>query len=272
MISAPRESYEKFHYGLRPSKQVERKLLVEALHNLVRAGYAISDYVYLGFGSVYYIDFVLFHKYLYIDKMICVEKTDRPKRMRFNKPFKFIRVRMSYVSQVVNELDPNVQYLVWLDYDYTLNGSALQDVMGFLQRLSRGSVFLLTVDADVKLPNRADNQKYSERERLRRLLAYFREQFEPYYECKVQASDLTDLDLPRLFVRILKSHIQSVMSDRPGLTFHQLFNCVYADGATMLTYGGVIDAPDAANRLNAINIYNSFVTKSDDPVQVSVEL
>ena len=77
-------SFEKFHYLLRPSKQVERKLLIETCHRLARANYRVSEYTYIGLGSVYFVDFVLLHRYLYIDDMICVEREAIPKRMKFN--------------------------------------------------------------------------------------------------------------------------------------------------------------------------------------------
>ena len=48
----------------------------------------------MGFGSAYYVDFVMFHKYLFIENMVCVEWSEIPKRMRFNKPFNFIKLRM----------------------------------------------------------------------------------------------------------------------------------------------------------------------------------
>ena len=62
------ESFEKFNYLLRPSKQVERKLLIETMHHLAASGYPIYKYTYVGLGSIYYADFMLFHKYLYINK------------------------------------------------------------------------------------------------------------------------------------------------------------------------------------------------------------
>src|SRR6478672_6193590 len=95
------KSFEKFDYLLRPSKQVERKLLIEALHHLVECGYPIYNYTYVGLGSVYYADFVLFHKYLYIDKMICAEWGSINRRMKFNKPFPFVRLVMKPVSEVI---------------------------------------------------------------------------------------------------------------------------------------------------------------------------
>src|SRR4051812_40176503 len=100
MASSAPASYERVNYLLRPSKQVERKLFVETLHRLCTAGYQIANYTYLGMGSVYFADFLLFHKYLYIDRMVCAERT-APRRMRFNLPFKFVQLRLDSVDKVV---------------------------------------------------------------------------------------------------------------------------------------------------------------------------
>ena len=80
-----RHSFEQINYLLRPSKQVERKLFVEMFLKLAQVGYDVPSYTYVGLGSVYFADFLLFNKYLYIDNMICVEHADIPNRMKFNK-------------------------------------------------------------------------------------------------------------------------------------------------------------------------------------------
>ena len=84
-MAQPTDSFKQFNYSLRPSKQVERKIMIEVLLRLSKAGYTISDYRYLGFGSPYYVDFVMFHKYLFMKDMVCVEWGEVPKRMKFNK-------------------------------------------------------------------------------------------------------------------------------------------------------------------------------------------
>jgi hypothetical protein len=105
-MARPTDSFKQFDYSLRPSKQVERKAMIEVLLNLSSAGYAISDYTYLGFGSVYYVDFVMFHKYLFIRKMVCIEWGDVEKRMKFNKPFKFIKLKLMPLASYIPSLRP----------------------------------------------------------------------------------------------------------------------------------------------------------------------
>ena len=137
MAAEPSYSFKQFNYGLRPSKHVERKAMVEVLLRLAKAGYIINEYTYLGFGSPYYIDFVLFHKFLFIDDMICIEWGDIPRRMKFNKPFKCIKLKMGALLNHIPSLSTRKKYLVWLDYDRPLDPELLQDIDGVLNRLCR---------------------------------------------------------------------------------------------------------------------------------------
>jgi hypothetical protein len=120
-MAQPTYSFKQFNYSLRPSKQVERKIMIEVLLRLSKAGYTISDYSYLGFGSPYYVDFVMFHKYLFIRNMLCVEWGEVPRRMKFNKPFKFIKLKLGALKAHIPSINPKTPYLVWLDYDRSLD-------------------------------------------------------------------------------------------------------------------------------------------------------
>ena len=124
------ESYKQFNYTLRPSKQVERKIMIEVLLNLLMAGHDISKYTYVGFGSPYYADFIMFHKYLFMQRMVCVEWGDVTKRMRFNKPFKCIKLKLGALSSYIPHMHPTTRYLAWLDYDRSLDGGAPDSVGG----------------------------------------------------------------------------------------------------------------------------------------------
>ncbi len=54
-------SYSRLHYGLRPAKNIERKLIVEALSRLDHV-YPLRNFLYVGPGSLYLVDFTLFHR------------------------------------------------------------------------------------------------------------------------------------------------------------------------------------------------------------------
>lgn len=264
------KSFEKFNYLLRPSKQVERKLLIETMHHLAASGYPIYNYTYLGLGSIYYADFMLFHKYLYIKKMTCVESSKIPNRMKFNKPFKFIKLQMKPVSEVISQLGRKTRYLVWLDYDTPLSLAKLADLDGFSQILAPSSVLLITVDAETRHLIEAEDGPEDKTEAG--LLRFLDENFGHLLIEDIKESDLSKNDFPRLLSKIIRAQLDKSFLSRPSLKFHQLLNFVYADGAQMITIGGVVDRIDAASKLEKSGIFKTleYTSQADELVRISV--
>ena len=278
-MSTALESYEKLNYAVRPSKQVERKLMIEALHFLGHnAGYRVSSYTYLGFGSIYYVDFVLFHKYLYIDRMICVECSDIPKRMRFNKPYRFIKLHMGTLSSIIPMLRFNKRYIVWLDYDYGLDygvesaeSSIVEDVSAFASKLSPGSILLVTAEAEPRLSNRRLNAQLTQEQRDQYLYQAFTDNYGILLG-EVSKGDLTRKGLPKLVASVLGEQMRrSMLTNRHDVDFHQLFNFVYSDGAQMVTVGGIIDVPESDRKLEECGVYDlPFIERGASPMLISV--
>lgn len=268
-------SFSQFNYLLRPSKQVERKLMIEILHRLMEAQYPITSYTYLGFGSPYYADFILFHKYLYIDQMICVEHKSIPKRMKFNKPYEFIQLEMLSLSAVLAKLDRSQKYLAWLDYDYALDDTMLQDIGLLLNLLSPGSVFVVTVKAQPRDLEASDpSSSPSAEKRTATILNEFREMFESLHSGEFKKSILTRKGLPRFFAEVLRAHIEAELGRRTDDTpvrYFQLFNYRYADGAQMLTIGGVVDTEAGYKKLEGSGVLeHEFIRSAVEPMEISV--
>jgi hypothetical protein len=265
-------SFKKFNYLLRPAKQVERKLLMEAFHRLALAGFDFREYTYVGLGSVYYADFILFHKYLYLDKMICVEKSDIPRRMEFNKPFPWIKLRMKAVSEVIPTLKRRQPHLVWLDYDCGLDDEIIRDISGMLRVLADGSVLIITVEAEPRLeaelregdltPSQEEDRRYQEAVRV----------FGRFLKSGLRRRDISRRALPGTLARALRNHIFSEVSERtPQGRFVQLFNFCYSDNAQMLTIGGVVGARDIKGRVNASGIsLLPFIRRTEKPYRIVV--
>lgn len=271
MLVDRRASFEKLNYLLRPSKQVERKLLIHALHRMASLGYDVSTYTYLGFGSVYYADFILFHKYLYIDDMICVEAADIPKRMNFNKPFSFIRLRMKRVAELLPELDRTKKYLVWLDYDCGLSSELLRDAAGFLHVLAPGSIFLITVEAEARLPEDIESENQTYGQRVDRCIEEYREEFGRYVLGGIKRNVFSKSGLPKFLATVLRTHFTETLASRRGIEFLQLFNFRYADGAQMLSMGGLIDERQKARRVRRSNLFDlGFVHDNPEPLEICV--
>ena len=60
-------------YDLRPSKQSERRILLDVLKIAGDCGLPISDYRYVGMGANRFYDFLLIHRYIGIRNMVSLE-------------------------------------------------------------------------------------------------------------------------------------------------------------------------------------------------------
>lgn len=148
-MTAPSKSYKQVFYDLRPGKQVERRMIMDALGRLMNGGIPIRDYQYTGLGSIYFFDFILLYKLLGLRRFLSVEyDTDITKRVEFNKPFEVIKIQMAPIGDVIPDLDPNLRHLIWLDYDDRLTNSMLLDASAAAYHLSPESLLLVTVDVD----------------------------------------------------------------------------------------------------------------------------
>jgi hypothetical protein len=265
-------SFTRVNYLLRPAKQVERKLLLQALHFLSRAGYVISDYCYAGFGSIYYADFQLFHKYLYIKNMVCMENRAIPGRMAMNKPFDFISLRMEEASEYLAQVDQSIPHFLWLDYDDSLDEEKLAAIASAATTLALGSIILTTVSTRIHSIDRASNV---EAEILRReeVASTFNATFGHLLPHKVEPKHLAKARIPALFTNVLSSLLEQqvgLRSDGP-VAFMQLFNFLYADGAPMLSYGGIIDTPERLGELKARGIQDlRFISTDSAPRRIFV--
>jgi hypothetical protein len=274
-MAQPTESFKQLDYSLRPSKQVERKIMIEVLLRLSKAGYAVSDYSYLGFGSPYYVDFVMFHKYLFIQDMVCVEWAKVPKRMKFNKPFRFIKLSMGALSAHIPSMARTKMRLVWLDYDRSLDPEMLQDIDGCLNRMAKKSILVVTADARPKLRGdefdlNVEAMKVDDREKL--TVRTYREWFGPYVGKKITQAMISGLHVAPLFYEVIVERTRQTLTTRGGgLRFLQLFNYVYRDGAPMLTVGGMIGTEEDERALRKAGVLDHrFVRTSTEYLEISV--
>lgn len=227
----PSESYLTVHYELRPAKQVERRMFVDALLSLSAAGFPIKHYQYTGMGSIYFIDFMLLHRLIGIKSMLSVEHdTKIARRVAFNRPFECVATEISAIGDVIPRLSLDRQHLLWLDYDGVLTGSHLSDVSAAMTRLSVGSILLVTVDLEP--PTETDEPQD--------WMDYFKEETGDYFEPSLTLADFAKSKLPVRNVGFIWNAIKSGIVGRTEVHFIPMFNFVYEDGHKMLTIGGMI--------------------------------
>lgn len=262
-MSAPTESYLKVHYELRPAKQVERRMLIDAFQLLAQSGFSIRDCQYTGMGSIYFVDFTLMHRLLGINRMLSVEySTNVRKRVEFNKPFGWVNTKIAPIGDVIPTLSKDLQHILWLDYDGLIQNSHLQDVSLAATYLTVGSLLLVTVD--VEPPNEDGPVAW---------LEHFRTEGGEYFDSTLQKKDFAQSQLPRRNIDLIERAIQSGLAGRSGVQFIPIFNFVYRDGHQMLTVGGMIGTQRERRRIAGSGLAETEYYRNDlkeDPCIITV--
>lgn len=239
-MSLPTESYLKVSYDLRPAKQVERRMFLEAFQILASNGYSISEYQYTGFGSIYFVDFILFHKLLGINHMLSVEHDGNiRRRVFFNQPFRCVTVKIGKIYDEIPRLTTRRKHILWLDYDSILVDEHLQDVWLAAASLPSQSIILVTVDVEPPVKNNGTPRKWRH---------YFRDVAGKYLGNLTSVQDFTESKLVNVNREIVTRAMRSGLAAR-GLEYIPMFSFSYADGHEMLTVGGMIGTPQDRQRV-----------------------
>lgn len=235
-------SYRRINYRLRPAKNIERKMIVDALRRL-RAFAPLTEYRYVGLGSTYFSDFALFHKALDIQDMTSIEQDEKnAERFEFNVPFGCVTMAFGRSTDVLPTLRWDKETIVWLDYDGSLDGTMLADVRFVVAEALPGSVITITTNAH---PVTLD-AKPGRVEKLRNDVGP--------ENVPAEVSNDTDLagwKLAKVCRQIVDNTIAATLRDRNAgvaadeqMNYLQLFNFHYQDDAKMLTVGGLLYRAD----------------------------
>ncbi|RYH28635.1 MAG: hypothetical protein EON54_23185, partial [Alcaligenaceae bacterium] len=228
-------SFESINYMLRPNKNVERKLIASTFRRLA-SEFPIPDYRYVGFGSMWFTDFVLMHKVLGIDDMVTIEMDkSREKRVRFNKPFACIEVRMEHAATALGDLLGDKPTAVWLDYDGPLKSAFTGDLQTAIGAMQEGSCILVSVNAVAdQLRNQKDDDKeLSPAEYLARVVGTDVGQ--------IDSARLTRTGFPQYVADLIHAQLKAaVLNSKPGCDYVPIWSFDYSDGAVMVTVGGMV--------------------------------
>jgi len=254
-------SYNVINYSLRPAKHIERKMIAEYLNRLTVFG-KLSSYRYIGFGSLYFTDFILFHRSMGFTDMLSIEQdTSSKSRFEFNRPFKCVKLDFRHSSEVLAELAWTKKTIIWLDYDGQLNKGCLSDIAEFFSKATTGSVFMISINAEFNKSSIDAFKNFEE--------AIGKENM----PIGVTVKDMRGAGAGKVLRKIIINQIEKTLSARNGvllpqhkMNFAQMLNFQYADGARMLTIGGVIWKNSQAAILQN-NPWDdlSFIRKSDEP-------
>lgn len=253
------KSWRSVQYELRPAKQVERRMLLHTLQSLMSIGFPISDYKYTGLGSIYFVDFIMFHRYLGIKKFLSVEaSTEIARRVDFNKPYACVHVEIGDIADHIPSLSPDIQHILWLDFDQLMTEEILCAVHLAAAQLSPGSILLVTVDVEPPGSPEDGLTKWNPRTWKK----YFIEEGKKYIWSKVSVSDFARDRLPSANARLIDAAVNKGLLGRTDVAFIPLFNFTYADGHRMLSVGGMVGTEIERGRLSRLDRETLFFLKS----------
>src|SRR5712692_6704606 len=109
-------SFDAINYSLRPSKSIQRQLVFDGVRFLQDV-MELDRLAYIGFGSIWFTDFVLAHKVLRIDDMVSIEDNDIGYlRAKFNSPYSTVRVEHGLSTAILPRLfaEPGLARRPWM--------------------------------------------------------------------------------------------------------------------------------------------------------------
>ena len=241
-------SSNRIDFSLRPAKHAERRMMVEIFRKL-RPFQAVEDYRYLGFGSLWFSDFGLFHRMLGVKEMLSMEREVAQKpRFDANKPFAAITMDYRDSSKVLPGLDWARPAFAWLDYDDPLTRSMLFDVQSVSIRCASGSVLAVTVQS--QNAREIDLTEADKTADAPSAMVRFREAIgQEAVPSEASEEDLTGWAFGRLSQKILEDQITSVLAVRnmtlgqfERMQFIPICDVEYMDGMKMRTFVGIFSS------------------------------
>lgn len=268
-------SFKKINYALRPGKHASRRMLCEVFGRL-SPFQPVNKYVYVGFGSVWFEDFILFHRSLGVREMASIERDkSAQKRIEDNKPFFNITVHYKTASRVLPKLDWKRRHFVWLDYEDPLSTDILIDVKTVSARGLSGTVIAISVPCK----RAKEVEKAEANPKGPSAIDLFRTTFgRQRVQSTVSEAQLEGWPFGRLSRKILKAEIDAALAVRNGsaaredeLSFTPICDIEYDDGTEMTTVVGIIAAAkdkDAVAKCEFTHL--DFLPKNSKLVQIKV--
>ena len=240
-------SSDYINYAIRPNKTVERKLIFETLARLSTI-YDFANYRYVGFGSVWFVDFVLAHKHLLISDMVSIERDEYiASRAAYNRPYACVDVVQGDSELVLPSLLREKKVVVWCDYDTSLSGPVLTDLATLCRDALTGSVVIATINANKSsLPRDDENGREFGNDEAR--LRYCVRDFPEIVPRRLPKTTMQKAHYRGFLGRMIFQHMRRQVhtAGRVNDQVVPLCNIAYSDNASMITVGAaIVDAQGA---------------------------
>lgn len=230
-------SYRRIDYSVRPAKYAERKFMLDILAALRGFG-PMSSVRYIGFGSIWFSDFELFHRYLGIPDMVSIEwagSMNEQRRFNFNVPYKCISMKYGKSTHVIPKISFKKRTITWLDYDGKFEPYMLDDARLVSSRAKSGSMFIVSFNAhSAKEIDEAAEESLNPLDLFRERFS-FPDEILPDKETDLYAERFIEFVSNMYEVSISEALTERKISEQKEFLFKRICKIRYADGAPMAT-------------------------------------
>jgi putative O-methyltransferase len=237
-----RSSTDFIAYHLRPTKQTERRILLDFLKCANECGITISDCRYVGMGGTTFYDFHLMHRFLGVNRMVSLERNPNTHiRSEFNCPFDFIKVENVTAAAFMSGDTDRRKTIYWFDYDDGLGPGITADITTLGIRVQLGGFAF--VSAYGNPPGILEKESKEQR------LEYFQDSLSAF-SVGLAAGDMETANFPQTVQKVLVAAFKNAFAARTDGELQILFQIQYKDSAPMITVGGCFCKKDHARSLS----------------------
>lgn len=264
-------SFNRIDYSVRPSKYAERRMLRDIFRRLTP--FCSPDlYRYVGFGSVWFADFTLFHRSLGVRDMISIESaTSAEERVKDNAPFN-INILMGRSEKWLPKIDWEKKQFLWLDYDDAIDANKVSDADVVSRKASSGTVYAATFRADAAKQLRKEETDTD-------IVDDFSQSFEEgLVPSEIFEDDLSGYPFAKLSRDIILAKIEDSLDVRNGtetdpMRFEPICAIDYADGCLMTTLVGVFFSESDRDKFVACEFEDlDFIGSLGDRIKIELPL
>ena len=270
------DSFRRINYSLRPAKHAERRMLCDVFRRLAHFQ-PVETYQYVGFGSVWFSDFILFHRALGVRDMLSIEQAKQSeRRFEANKPFA-IEMDFRPSSLVLPGLDYGRRQFIWLDYDDPITLDMVHDVAVVARRARSGTVLVVSVQC-VRSPDiaQADREITTDPNALsatNRFATRMNSDGVARVGSGLEREQLSGWAFGELSRNIFYAEIDRLLASRclatPGqsVSYKRICDFEYEDGAKMTTLALIFHNHEDAAKIEACRFDNlEFLSPSGEAV------
>lgn len=250
-------SFEKFDYSVRSNKSIERKRIFELVYGFSDI-FDYSAYTYIGLGSIWFSDHVMAHRFLGVDQLWSIERSDHASRAGFNRPYSGISIKAGECAAVVASMTSE-QWLnpivAWFDFDGVLEVDSVKAVKEFIEKCAPNSIVYCSFNAhrgsyrprpDSVGRDKKISTSVGQVENVLALPGVVQSRFEPRQNLSGEYIDISESLFPEFLADAISIFMSSVhvASGRSGgsrpTKYVEMAKFFHRDGAPMVTVGGMV--------------------------------